>query len=109
SDRLTRRVSHSYAVIGQAEKHGVALVSVTERDLDLSTATGRAFAGLLQIFAATDEDEKRRLLAASYGQIRIKKGVRGRRGFDEGRVVLLGAEDGGERGCARGSRGEAAL
>lgn len=80
SDRLTRRVSHFYEVIGQAEKHGVALVSVTERDLDLSTATGRAFAGLLQIFAEFEAEQiSARIRSARVHHLRQGRVVGGQR------------------------------
>jgi DNA invertase Pin-like site-specific DNA recombinase len=56
TDRLVRRVSDFYRLSEEARDAGVALVSEQEPSLDLSTSQGRAFAGMLAIFAEMEAD-----------------------------------------------------
>jgi site-specific DNA recombinase len=56
TDRLARRVLDFYRLAEATKANGVAIVSATEPMLDLSTAQGRAFAGMLAIFAEMEAD-----------------------------------------------------
>ncbi len=56
TDRLARRVIDFYNLAEETQKARVDLVSMSEPSLDLSTATGRAFAGFLAIFAQMEAE-----------------------------------------------------
>ena len=85
-DRWGRSVPDLAVSLKELNELGVAFVSLTEA-LDLTTASGRAMAGLLSVFAEFEREVLRERILAGIAQAR-KKGTRlGRPRTDSGKGV----------------------
>lgn len=76
-DRWGRSVNDLFHILHELNGLGVGFISLTEA-LDLTTATGRAMAGLLAIFAEFEREILRERVKAGIAHARIKGKAHGR-------------------------------
>lgn len=76
-DRWGRSVNDLFHTLNELNGLGVGFISLTEA-LDLTTATGRAMAGLLAIFAEFEREILRERVKAGIDHARKKGGLHGR-------------------------------
>ena len=72
ADRLARSVVDLHRIVERAAKVGTKVVSVTQPMIDTTTAQGRAFLGLLAVFAALEADTTSERVRATNDLVRSK-------------------------------------
>jgi DNA invertase Pin-like site-specific DNA recombinase len=91
-DRLSRRLFHTFDLLKWAERHGKTVITVDDRNFDLSTPIGKA---LMAILAAIAEGELEAIRERSRSSVRhLMKIGRWRGGFVPYGYVPVKAEDG---------------
>ena len=91
-DRLARSIADLYAIVQDLEARGVAL-RATEQPVDTSTASGRAFLGMLGVFAEFETSIRRERQMEGIARAKARGVYRGRKpSVDPGEVRRLAKE-----------------
>ena len=91
-DRLARSIADLYAIVQDLEARGVAL-RATEQPIDTSTASGRAFLGMLGVFAEFETSIRRERQMEGIARAKARGVYRGRKpSVDPGEVRRLAKE-----------------
>lgn len=98
-DRLARSIPDLYAIVQRLEKAGASLAA-TEQPIDTSSAAGKAFLGMLAVFAEFETNLRRERQLEGIAKAKAN-------GVYKGRKRVIDAED--VRALAAGGKGPAAI
>ncbi len=108
-DRLARSVSDLYAIVNELETKK-ASIKATEQSIDTSTAAGRAFLGMLAIFASFETEIRRERQMEGISKAKAEGKYKGQPpSIDRDAIIELKARGAGVaeicrlQGCSRAS------